>query len=301
MKNLLLLGCGYVGKALLKEAKAKGGWRVTALTRNPQMAEVLRHAGADRVIEAELASASWHADVPGTWDLVANTVSAGRGGADAYRKSYIEGNHSLVQWASRDDVDARTVIYTSATSVYPQTQGELVDEAASHQGVGENGRLLLESEAVFIEGLKAANVPHYFCLRLAGIYGPGRHYLLDRLRAGERVVAGQSDYYLNLIHRDDIGEACWFLYDNSQKAENGVYNVSDGHFATKREIVEWLAEHYQTVKPLFKPDEETARAKRRKNEAGKLPNRRIVSVKLMALGWRPRHPNFTDGYRVSVA
>ena len=55
-------------------------------------------------------------------------------------------------------------------------------------------RLLLEGEAAVRETAATAVV-----LRLAGIYGPGRTRLIDRVRAGEPC----SEAYTNRIHRDD--------------------------------------------------------------------------------------------------
>ena len=142
-KKLAILGCGYLGSELARQALDRG-WTVVALTRNANTAASLREAGVSHVVEAELDGISWHGDIDATQDFVVNCVGAASADLAGYAKSYVEGQDSVMQWASNGQVG--TYVFTSSSSVYPQTGRRLVDETASCDGVSERGGLLLAAE-----------------------------------------------------------------------------------------------------------------------------------------------------------
>ena len=133
-KRLVIVGCGYVGTAVAREA-CRAGLKVEALTRNPARAAELAALGAHPVV-ADLATDTWHGRLAPGADLVLNCVSSGGGGLDGYRRSYVEGMRSLLTWARRGP--AGTIVYTSSTSVYPQDGGVMVDETAPTDRRGRN-------------------------------------------------------------------------------------------------------------------------------------------------------------------
>lgn len=287
-KRLVIFGCGYVGAEVAREAVARG-CRVTALTRNPAKAEALRTAGVEAVV-ADLAGSEWHARIAGGADGVLNCVSSGGGGIEGYRRSYVEGMASIVMWAQTRGT-AGTMIYTGSTSVYPQGGGARVDETAPTVGAGERAQLLLEAERLLRTSEGAA--ARWFVLRLAGIYGPGRHHLLEQVRAGE--VAGRGDYRLNLIHRDDIAAAIWAALEAPPTVANEVFNLADDGAATKADVVAWLAARLGVATPRFTGEPAAGRRE-------VTPDRAIVADKARALlGWRPRYATFREGYEKIVS
>lgn len=282
-KRLVIFGCGYVGAEVARQALARG-LRVTALTRNEAKAAALRESGVEAVV-ADLAGDTWHGQIAGGADFVLNCVSSGGGGIDGYRRSYLEGMASMLAWA-RTRGAAGTIIYTGSTSVYPQGGGALVDETAATDGAGERAQILAETENL----MRANNgaCARWFVLRLAGIYGPGRHRLLEQVRAGE--VAGRGDHRLNLIYRDDIVAAVWAAFGAAPAVANGVFNLADDAAATKAEIVSWLAARLGVAAPRFTGEPAAGR-----REA--TPDRVIANAKAKAvLGWRPAYPSFHEGY-----
>lgn len=296
-RHLLILGAGYVGQALAEEALNKG-MRVAALTRNPSKAAALRSLGVDPVVEADLASTDWHDSFTGDFDFVVNCVSSAGGGLSGYRHSYLEGQASLLQWLRKRRIPL--AIYTSSTSVYPQVNGELVDERSATGGDSETARLLLESEQLLLE--TAAPGEARMVIRLAGIYGPGRHYLLDQLQSGQTVFPGSGDFFLNLIHRDDIIGALMTVLKKPAAWCSGCYNLSDGCHETKAAIVRWLAATIGIGDVRFDPSLTTSRAVRRQNASGLVPNRRIDSSRFkQSFDWNPLYPTFREGYQSILA
>ncbi len=224
-RRLAVFGAGYVGGALARRALANG-WRVTALTRNAATAAELRAAGAD-VVVAELASDSWWSapEFAGVAERVAVTVAAGGGGAEGYRRSYVEGLRSVVgwgRWSAERGILGR-LVYTSSTSVYPQDGGARVTEADAVGGDAETTRALVEAERICGEWTQATGAGATV-LRLAGIYGPERVHMVEQVRSGE--VSGKGEFHLNLIYRDDILNAMEAVWE--QGAGSGELGARSG-------------------------------------------------------------------------
>jgi len=285
-KRLVIFGCGYVGAAVAREAR-QAGMQVTALTRNPARAAELAAIGVNTVVD-DLAVDTWHGRITPAAELVLNCVSSGGGGLAGYRRSYVEGMRSILAWARRGA--AGTMIYTSSTSVYPQGGGVTVDETAATDGAGETGRILLEAEALL---LAAQGAPaRRFVLRLGGIYGPGRHHLLDQVRAGVAEISGGGAHHLNLVHCDDIGAAVFAAFAAPASVAGGIFNVVDDAPAPKSEVVGWLAERLGRPAPRLTGGPASAR-----RGFASPPDRVISNARLKTqLGWRPRYPSFREGY-----
>lgn len=286
-QRLVIFGCGYVGSALADAALAQGA-RVTALARNAEKAAALRARGVE-VVVADLASADWHGAIAGGADFVANTVSAAASTPDGYRASYVEGTRSILAWARRAPIG--TLVYTSSTGVYPQGGGARVDESASTDGASPTGRVLVEAENLLRDAGGVA-LGRWFVLRCAGIYGPGRHYLLNALRAGQTRFAGEPAFRMNLVHRDDIVAAMLACFGAPPAIANEVFNLSDGAPATRGELVGWLAQQLGLPAPVFDSAVPSAR------KGGEpTPDRVIVAEKIRrVLGWRPVFADFRAGY-----
>jgi nucleoside-diphosphate-sugar epimerase len=251
------------------------------------------------VVVGELADEAWW-DAPelaGGAARVAVTVAAGGGGVAGYQRSYVEGLRSVVGWAGR--VRARggmagRLIYTSSTSVYPQDGGVRVTEADAVGGEAETTRALVEAER--IAGLWPGDGATV--LRLAGIYGPGRTYLIEQVRAG--VAAGRPDTHLNLIHREDILNACAAVWTRDGASERNaagaeVFNLADSGAALKGEVVAWLAARLGVAEPVFTGQPAGGRR-------AVTPDRVIDAGRARTvLGWAPVYPTFREGYAAVLA
>lgn len=284
-KRLVVFGAGYVGGALT-EAALRRGMKVTALTRNPAKAETLRALGSD-VVLADLTSFEWHENVARA-DYVVNCVSSGGGGAAAYEKSYVEGMRSVVAWLEKQQPRVDALLYTSSTSVYPQS-GVVVDEDAPVDGASGTAAVLVRAEAEVRRAAETGACKRAIVLRLAGIYGPSRHHVLDQLRTGEGPIAGRGTHRLNLIHRDDIVSAILHALARA-KGSYSLFNVVDDAPAPKEELVRWLAEQLGLPFPGFSGEPVAGRRP-------SPPDRSISNAKLKReLGWAPRFPNYRAGY-----
>ncbi|HEY8995013.1 MAG TPA: NAD-dependent epimerase/dehydratase family protein [Lacunisphaera sp.] len=286
-KRLVIFGCGYVGSAVAQAALA-GGARVEALTRNPEKALALRAAGLAKVVVADLATSAWHGQIEPGPDFVLNAVSSG--GPENYRQSYVGGMRSILTWAAAGRTPIGTLVYTSSTAVYPQGGGAVVDETAEAPGATPNGTIIRESE-MLLQNASVAARARWFVLRLAGIYGPSRHHLLDQLREGVTELNGSGAHRLNLVHRDDIVSAILACLQAPATIGSGIFNVADRAPARRAEVVEWLAGQLQISAPPFDGTATSRRA------GAPMPDRIISSTKIQReLGWKPKYPDYQAGF-----
>ena len=244
-ESLVIFGCGYVGLALAKECVGFG-WSVTALTRNPESARKAEEVGAHTVL-GNLQDDHWWAKIPKGVDHVVNCVGASSPTVEGYQKSYLQGMQSIIQMNKQRWDTVRTHVFTSSSSVYPQTDGSIVDEESDTTGASARGQILLSAELCLED-----SGPFAACkgvIRFSGLYGPGRHLLVDKIERGEPMT-GSPDRILNLLHRDDAVSSI-LAFSESLCFTGGIFNASDGQHATRGEIARWVAQRLKVPEPVF--------------------------------------------------
>ncbi len=287
-KELLVLGCGYLGTRLVEEAVARG-YSVKAVSRNVDALERAGRLGAETFC-GMVDDSGWHGFAGDSVDLVVNCVSSAGGGLAGYEQSYVGGNRSLWEWAGCIGF-LGTAVFTSSVGVYPDVGGVLVHECDEIAPPSQRGRLMLESEQVFLE---ASRLGRWFVLRLAGLYGPDRHLMLDTVRSEPETLPGWGDYYLNLARIEDVVRSIWSCFE-SDRAAGGIFNVVDDESVLKSEIVEWMAKRLGVAVPSFSG--KAGLGSRRFAEGGRPANRRVSNRRIREeLGWRPVYRTFREGF-----
>ena len=265
----------------------QAGLEVHAVTRNPATAADLRTIGVSAV-EGRLEEGGWHREVPRAPEYMVNCVSSADRTDEGYRRSYVDGMRSILSWAQGG---APAVgVYTSSTGVYGSVTGE-VDEQTRPEPETNRSRILREAE-ILLEGTSA--VKRWFILRLSGIYGPGRHQLLDRILAGDSTAGDEPDRPMNILHRDDAVDAVLACLAAPAGVPSQVFNVSGDRPAGRREMMAWLEKETRSFRAgqgAGGRSPAIARTRRRVPERT-VSNRRLCET----LGWRPRYPDFQSGY-----
>jgi nucleoside-diphosphate-sugar epimerase len=197
--RLLIIGCGDVGQRV---ARALGpGWRVRALTSQPERAAALRAQGITPLIG--------NLDAPATLRRL---------GALAPRVLHLapppgSGDHdprtrSLLQALGRTGACQR-LVYGSTTGVYGDTGGARFDETRTVAPVNARARRRVAAESS-IRGWAVGHGVQASILRIPGIYAgdrPGGHPR-ERLARGTPVLRAEDDVYTNHIHADDLARLC---------------------------------------------------------------------------------------------
>lgn len=275
MPRLLIAGFGYVGQAAADVFRA-AGWDIESWTLSAESAQ--KFTGSPFPIRAvDLGSIDQVRGASGRFDWIIHCASSRGGGAEDYRRVYLDGARNLLHRFS----EAR-FFFTSSTSVYAQTDGSWVDELSPAKPTRETGKILRETEDLVLgaDGIVA---------RVAGIYGPRRSFLLEKFLAREAVIDPERDRFLNQVHRDDIASAMALLV---QSGKSGIFNVVDDQPMLISECYTWLVHELHRALP----PQGTTTMHRKRGDG----NKRVSNKKLRALGWTPRYPTFADAMRDSI-
>ena len=280
MPRVLIAGCGYVGQATA-DSFFERGWEVEGWIRSAESAQKLC-AKAYSVRAVDISDKIQVANFKGEFDAVVHCASTRGGDADLYRGVYLDGARHLL-----DRFVGSTIIFTSSTSVYGQSDGVWVTEESATEPARETGRVLLEAEKLVLS--RGGTVA-----RLAGIYGPGRSALLAKFLAGEVIVDPGNDRFINQVHRDDIAAALFLLSNlaSASAVERQIFNVVDDQPILQSECYHWLA------KKLNRPPPAIGRSasKRKRGDS----NKRVSNAKLRSLGWAPEYGNFAKAMEKSI-
>lgn len=273
--KIAVLGCGYVGAEFARQAKA-AGHDILGVVRSEASRDKLRAEGV--AAEAfDLYAGDWTL-LPKQFDAVVYAASTGGGGPEAYALAYDVGVRRALAWAR--GVNAQAFVFTSSTGVYRQDDGRLVDEESVVGGAPTADAILGGERAVLSSGFAKARV-----LRFGGLYGPGRHHLVDQLRRGDRVIGGRVDHHINYLHRDDAASSVLAALIAGPSGAR-IYNVCDGNPVTKEALARWIAEKLGQPAPVFDPN---APAGPRVAKGGRTqPSRIVATGRIRAeLAWNP--------------
>jgi len=289
--RVLIVGCGYVGLQLVTEL-ARLGHTVFGLRRSAESNEALQRAGV-APLQADITQPATLKNLPRDFDWVVNCVASGGGGAEDYRRLYLEGMQNLIEWLVPERASGSPrFVYTSSTGVYGQNDGSLVDETSVAQPASETAQVLVETEKLLLAAGREKNFPA-MVLRAAGIYGPERGYLLKQFLRSEARIEGAGARTLNMIHRDDLVRAIIVALERGRGGE--IYNVTDDEPVSQVEFFRWLAAKLGKPLPPAVPEDATASRKRG------LTNKQVSNRKLKTeLGFSFAYPDFRSGYSAEI-
>ena len=197
-----------------------------------------------------------------------------------YQAAYVEGLKHTLSWLKHHKQQPKHLLFVSSSGVYVQQDGEWVDETSPAESTNYSGRIMLEAEKLALSSGVPASV-----VRLTGIYGPGREWLLGQVRKGYR-VAVNPPLYGNRIHADDAAGLLAFLLEAADQGKtlDDCYIGVDNAPAPLAEVVDWLRERLGVTEWAEEASVRRAGSKRCSNARAK------------ALGWEPRYPSYREGY-----
>lgn len=268
MLRILIVGCGYVGKALAHQYLATGN-EVWALQRHP-----VDIPGINNLI-GDISEISLN-NLP-LFDTVFYLVAAGHSSDEAYERAYVKGIDNLLKQLPTKSPSR--IIYISSTAVYGQQQGEWVDENSETRPNEFSGKRLLEGEAV----VKSSGFEHII-VRFGGIYGPDRARIIEQVRLRQARLT-PSPCYTNRIHLSDCVGMLAFLAKHP--APPSIVLGVDSDPVLYNDVLMWLANQFKLPTP----------------EVGETParlqksNKRCSNKCLVTLGYQFQYPNFQSGIK----
>ena len=291
--RVLIVGVGYVGLPLGAELVRRGN-KVYGMRRTAAADDALRQAGI-LPLTADISRAETRVALPDDFDWVVNCAATGGGSVDEYRRLYLQGTRNLIAWLSPAFMrrSGARYLYTSSTGVYGQSDGSIVDESSPTEPASETAQVLVETERTLLAAARGKNFPAII-LRAAGIYGPGRGYLLKQFLSGEARIEGEGGRFLNMIHRDDLIRAILAALERGQAGE--IYSATDDEPVSQLDFFTWLAEKLgKSIPPVSTTPPEIAR--RRGLTSKRISNRKLRTE----LGVTLTFPTFREGYAAELA
>jgi nucleoside-diphosphate-sugar epimerase len=270
-EKVLIIGCGDIGQRLARQldgaAYTTVGLRRSALADLPY----LRYQQADATDATQLALL-----LNENFNVIVITMTPSERSDAGYQSAYVSSCRALLEGLRGKPVP-RLILFASSTAVYAQHDGRWVDESSPTQPESFSGKRLLEAEQL----LAHSGYPHCI-VRFSGIYGPGRHRLIEQVKQRR---ASASPHFTNRIHADDCaGVLVHLITLSKQQILESVYLATDSSPTPMVEVVSWIAQQLG-IEEFIAADT--------LNERG---NKQISNKRLVDSGYQLQYPNFQAGY-----
>lgn len=258
------------------------------------LARVLDGAGHDITVVSRSGRRSggvgkWHAadirrpealeGLEGSFDTAVFCAAPADSSDESYSALYVQGLETTCRFLRERSDRLKRIVFTSSTSVYADSDGDSVDERSAAEPTTFSGKRMLEAESVVHE----SGLP-FTVVRFAGIYGPGRDFLLRKLRERSPFSRQSLARISNRIYRDDCVAVVKFLLEAENAAE--LYLGVDNEPARLDEICQWLVREWNLPEPILSADD----------EGSGRGNKRCINSALSAVGYKFLAPTFREGF-----
>jgi nucleoside-diphosphate-sugar epimerase len=253
MKQISILGCGWLGLPLAK-ALMTNGFSIKGSTTSEEKLSSLKSLGIDPFLVA-LDSKNTTGDTDGFLDgsktLIINIPPQLRGkNSDATtvnEKIFVEKIKTLIPYIEKSTI--KNVLFVSSTSVYGEVDGTLTEETIPKPDT-ESGKQLLEVESLL------QNNPNFktTILRFGGLIGEDRN--------PAKFLAGKTNLEnpetpINFIHQEDcIGIILKIIMSNSwNETYNGIcpfHPTREAYYAQKTAELNLPLPKFDHSKPSLK-------------------------------------------------
>ena len=267
--RLLVVGCGDLGGRVARLAAARGDEVLGARRTAGLVPDGVEPLVLDVTDPASI-------ELPDGLDAFVYAVAASERTDDAYRAAYPVGLHAVID--SLPEPARVRGIFISSTAVHGASDGSWVDEVSDPAPTSFSGQRLLEAERV----LAAAPLAAASSLRLGGIYGPGRTFLVRSVEESTAELASHIEW-TNRIHVEDAARAV--LHVLGLVPMPSLVEVVDEEPAPRAEVLSFLAEKLGRPSP---PVGDTP--------APRGMGKRVSSALLARSGFSWRYPTYREGY-----
>jgi nucleoside-diphosphate-sugar epimerase len=269
--KVLLVGCGDLGAAIAKDLQKNH--QVTGLRRS-----IHAPSGGIETIHADVTLPDSLSQLEKlNPNIIVYCVSAG-GQTDAqYQAAYVTGLKNILATQSQN-VNLQHVFFVSSTRVYGQNSADILDESTPAVPADFGGERLLEAENV-LKDMPCKSTS----MRLSGIYGKGRLYLVNTAKDLNKWP--RENHYSNRIHRDDAAGFIALMVEKAAKNEalENCYIVTDDMPTQQYEVLTWLAN---------KQGVDTSSIQAPAAHGGK----RLSNQRMRSTGFALQYPNYQVGY-----
>jgi nucleoside-diphosphate-sugar epimerase len=259
---------------------------------NEQVIGVKRSANTQLSIPIETADcrdqSSMNTLMARGFDVVVMTFTPTEMSDMGYQAGYVDTVKTVVSALNSQSYQPRLLVFVSSTSVYGQQDASWVNENSPTEPATYSGRRILEAEQLLAQSGYAT-----CCVRFSGIYGPGRHRLIDQVMAASG-SAKAPILYSNRIHADDCAAVLAHLIEQqkSQSIDN-LYLATDCEPVPLYDVKQWLAQALGFASDYLSVDKNTPNRMLR-------GSKRCSNKKLIDSGYQFLYPTFREGYQMML-
>ena len=273
MARILIVGCGDLGTTIAMQLHQTQHEVIGVRISQQHLPHGMQTIQADVTQAATLTSLN-HLNPA----IIIYCIAANAQTDENYQAHYVQGLKNVLA-TQTNNTNLRHVFFVSSTRVYGQNTPTILDENVAAEPADFGGERLLEAENVL------SNLPcQTTALRLSGIYGEGRLYLVNTAKDISRWPVNNS--WSNRIHRDDAAGFIAFLVQKSlsQQPIESCYIVTDDMPTLQYSVLTWLASQFGIdASHIQIPD----------TNGGK----RLSNKRLRATGFQLQCPNYQIGYQ----
>src|SRR5436190_14962306 len=241
MQVFLTGATGFIGGAGARALRDRGD-DVRALVRDPERASDLDEIGVELVVgdvtDRESIADALKGCEAAIHGAAIYEVGIKRSEHPRMYAANVEGTENVLRAAL--EAGTPRVVYVSTVACFGNTQGEIVDETAEHQG--DYGSYYEETKVLAHRAARRLideNGLPCVIVQPGGVYGPGDHSavgdVIERFAKGRLPMMAFPDLGFNMVHRDDVAEGVLLALD---KGEPGQAYVLGGEISTLSGVLE---------------------------------------------------------------
>ena len=274
-KKLLVIGCGKLGQKLGLLAK-KTPLDLLGFKRKKITSTNIRIEQQDIFDKSFFDKVKIHSP-----DFILYSLSADEQSEKSYRRNYIEGLKQVIKSIKYIN-NFQHLFFVSSTSVYGDNNDQFIDEFSETSPKNFRGTILLEAENLLNTVKFNSTV-----LRLSGIYGSGRNYMIKLSQDAESWP--KVDRWTNRINEDDAANFIIFLLNQCLQGEipEKLYLLTDKEPVTLFRLLNWIRQNLNLKNKI-------------NITSDPILGKRLRSSIIPSLKFEYKYPTYKQGYKVLI-
>lgn len=274
-KKLLVIGCGKLGQKLGLLAK-KTPLDLLGFKRKKITSTNIRIEQQDIFDKSFFDKVKIHSP-----DFILYSLSADEQSEKSYRRNYVEGLKQVIKSIKYIN-NFQHLFFVSSTSVYGDNNDQFIDEFSETSPKNFRGTILLEAENLLNTVKFNSTV-----LRLSGIYGSGRNYMIKLSQDAESWP--KVDRWTNRINEDDAANFIIFLLNQCLQGEipEKLYLLTDKEPVTLFRLLNWMRQNLNLKNKI-------------NITSDPILGKRLRSSIIPSLKFEYKYPTYKQGYKVLI-
>lgn len=271
-KKLLVIGCGKLGQKLGLLAK-KTPLDLLGFKRKKITSTNIRIEQQDIFDKSFFDKVKIHSP-----DFILYSLSADEQSEKSYRRNYVEGLKQVIKSIKYIN-NFQHLFFVSSTSVYGDNNDQFIDEFSETSPKNFRGTILLEAENL-LNTVKFNST----ILRLSGIYGSGRNYMIKLSQDAESWP--KVDRWTNRINEDDAANFIIFLLNQCLQGEipEKLYLLTDKEPVTLFSLLNWIRQNLNLKNKI-------------NITSDPILGKRLRSSIIPSLKFEYKYPTYKQGYK----